>query len=169
MKIYIASSWKNYQIVRQLSGLLQAEGHEVYDFTDEKKHFAFNALDIPRFTGKSRDEIDWLEFNECRETMMAFKTDKAGLDWADAVLMVLPCGRSAHIEAGYAVGQGKPLIIYGDLPKGEFETMYGFAFDCIRNTDSTSWDVFTLSTALEVAVARSEGERHAIESPEVRQ
>lgn len=148
MKFYIASSWKNYNEVREISQYLQGLGHEVYDFTDESKHFAFNVMDIRKFTGKERCDVDWLEFNNCRETMIAFKTDKEGLDWADAILMVLPCGRSAHIEAGYAVGKGKPLVIYGDLPKGEFETMYGFAFDCIRGDRGIEY----ASIALEAAV-----------------
>ena len=67
-KIYIASSWKNAGLVRTLSLVMQGLGHEVYDFTDAEKHFAFDAADIERFAGK-RDEIDWLDFMECTETL----------------------------------------------------------------------------------------------------
>lgn len=38
--------------------------------------------------------------------------------WADTCVMLLPCGRSAHIEAGYFVGANKLLII---LMTGENE------------------------------------------------
>lgn len=153
-KIYIASSWKNAGLVRTLSLVMQGLGHEVYDFTDAEKHFAFDAADIERFAGK-RDEIDWLDFMECTETLKAFQADRAGINWADAVLMVLPCGRSAHLEAGYAVGRNKPLIIYGDLPKGEFETMYGFANICIRRTDDLADDCATLSRCFSMAYLKN--------------
>lgn len=51
--------------------------------------------------------------------------------------MILPCGRSAHLEGGYAVGKGKALYILGHFPKGEFDVMYGFA------TALVPWHSFT--------------------------
>jgi len=151
IKVYIASSWKNADAVRALSKRLTDRGFEVYDFTDGDKHFAFNVMDVERFTGKDRSEVDWLDFNTCPETIRAFNVDRAGLDWADVVLMLLPCGRSAHMEAGYAAGRGKPLIIYGDLPAGEFETMYGFAYDCLRQSNDLEEDYTMLSAIMNVA------------------
>lgn len=120
MRVYIASSWKNRVLVREIANALRAWGHEVYDFTDEK-HFVFN---ITEDTEKARSEIDWIECGQLVPTQLACETDKAGLDWADVGLLLLPSGRSAHMEAGILVGQGKPLIIFGDLPKGEFEVQY---------------------------------------------
>lgn len=38
--------------------------------------------------------------------------DLRGMEWADTCVLLLPCGRSAHIEAGYMKGRGKRLIIY---------------------------------------------------------
>ena len=51
-----------------------------------------------------------------------FSTDMEGLDWADAVVMVMPCGRSSHLELGYAVGKNKRTIIL--LSQSEPELMY---------------------------------------------
>ncbi len=31
--------------------------------------------------------------------------------WADACVLLLPCGRSAHLELGWFVGQGKATCI----------------------------------------------------------
>lgn len=84
---------------------------------------------------KPLDEMDWIDFMQNPKTERAFRADKAGLDWCDTVLLHLPCGRSAHLEAGYAVGQGKELFIWGDLPNGEFDTMYGFADGLFRFDD----------------------------------
>jgi hypothetical protein len=39
----------------------------------------------------------------------------------------MPCGRSSHLEGGYAKGQGKRLFLWGDFAKGEFDVMYGLA------------------------------------------
>jgi hypothetical protein len=37
-------------------------------------------------------------------------------------VIVLPCGKSAHLEAGYAIGAGKPTVIM--LENGDPELMY---------------------------------------------
>jgi len=39
-----------------------------------------------------------------------FALDKAGMDKADCCVLVLPSGRSAHLEAGYMAGEGKPVF-----------------------------------------------------------
>lgn len=135
MKIYVASSWKNASIVRDLAHYLREKGHKVFDFTDPRTrehgldHFVFNA---ESWTGKPLKTIDWLDFLKYSATERAFKSDKAGIDWADAVILIVPSGRSSHMEAGYAVGCGKKLYIWGDLPPGEYDTMYGFANGCFR-------------------------------------
>jgi nucleoside 2-deoxyribosyltransferase len=45
------------------------------------------------------------------------------MDWADCCVLVLPCGRSAHIEAGYMAGRGKPVWVLAVEPC-EPELMY---------------------------------------------
>jgi nucleoside 2-deoxyribosyltransferase len=48
------------------------------------------------------------------------------LNAADVTVLVLPCGRSAHLEAGYTAGQGKPVVILLDQTF-EPELMYKMA------------------------------------------
>ena len=46
-----------------------------------------------------------------------------GFHWADVCVLVLPCGRSAHTEAGWFAGKGLKTIVY--MPeKQEPELMY---------------------------------------------
>ena len=46
-----------------------------------------------------------------------------GFHWADTCVLVLPCGRSAHTEAGWFAGKGLKTIVY--MPeKQEPELMY---------------------------------------------
>ena len=61
-----------------------------------------------------------------------FNRDYDAMKEADVCVLVLPCGRSAHTEAGWMAGAGKKVIAY--IPeKQEPELMYK-VFDCI--TDS---------------------------------
>lgn len=55
-----------------------------------------------------------------------FQFDKKHLDISDAFLLVLPCGRSAHMELGYMVGTGKSTCVLIDDPE-RWDVMYQFA------------------------------------------
>ena len=61
-----------------------------------------------------------------------FQADLDALNWADTCLLVLPCGRSAHTEAGWLKGAGKKVIVY--IPEmQEAELMYKL-FDLISDS-----------------------------------
>jgi hypothetical protein len=123
-KIYVASSWRN-DIQPQIVKLLRENGHEVYDFknpTEDEHGFHWSEIDP-----------NWKEW-DCKEyiTSLAhpiaehgFSRDWGAMQWADTCVLVLPCGRSAHIEAGYFVGANKRLIIF--IVKDEPELMYKMA------------------------------------------
>lgn len=51
-----------------------------------------------------------------------FEKDLKGLKNAEKVILLLPAGTSAHMEAGIAFGLGKPLILIGEPEKPE--TLY---------------------------------------------
>ncbi len=40
-----------------------------------------------------------------------YLSDFRAMEWADTCVLVLPCGRSAHLEAGWFAGRGKRVII----------------------------------------------------------
>jgi hypothetical protein len=46
------------------------------------------------------------------------------MKWADTFVLMLPSGRSAHLEAGWAIGAGKPTAILLHEDKFEPELMY---------------------------------------------
>lgn len=124
-RIYIASSWKNVGEVRQLASRLRDDGFAVDDFTDDSRgRFVFHYADL-----NEADRLDAISFLQHDQARRAFLEDKKMIDWADAVVLLLPSGRSAHLEAGYAKGTGKKLVIYQpeQFPLGEFDVMYGFA------------------------------------------
>ena len=55
-----------------------------------------------------------------------FAFDKFHLDRCDMGLLVLPAGRSGHLELGYVAGSGKPTFILSDDPD-RWDVMYKFA------------------------------------------
>ncbi len=114
VRIYVASSWRNPHqpgIVADLRVL----GHEVYDFRHppEGDHLGFSWSDV---------DPDWASWtaDQYRQALnhsiavAGFNSDFGAMQWADACVLVLPCGRSAHLEAGYFVGAAKPLHILLD-------------------------------------------------------
>lgn len=125
MKIYMASSWKNEKVVKAVTNILRETGFDVDNFTDNANgRFVFHYLEIGEI-----HTLNAISFLKDERAQKAFQEDKKWLDWADVVVLVLPAGRSAHLEAGYIKGQGKHLVIlspYG-FPSGEFDVMYGFA------------------------------------------
>jgi hypothetical protein len=58
-----------------------------------------------------------------------FTFDKFHIDRCDAAIMVMPCGKSGHLELGYAIGCGKPGYILFEEEPARFDLMYNFATD----------------------------------------
>lgn len=110
-KIYVASSWRN-AFQADVVTALRAADHEVYDFRNPfngVKGFAWSEID-PAWQAWSA-----LRYRELLTThpiaARGFLSDLRGMQWADTCLLVLPCGRSAHLEAGWFCGQGKRTLI----------------------------------------------------------
>lgn len=134
-RIYLASSWKNAE-QPALVALLREAGHEVYDF---------------RNPAPGNDGFDWLEMDRDWPTWSVerfaellpshpvaaagFRLDKDALDWCDILVLALPCGRSAHMEAGYAAGQGKRVIVLLREERFEPELMYLLAERCVTSVE----------------------------------
>lgn len=122
MRIYVASSWRNpYQ--PEVVKALQAAGHKVYDFRHPapgNHGFAWSEIDP--------DWLNWTPglFRTLLDHPIAragFRLDMNALKACDACVCVLPCGRSAHLELGWAQGHGKPCTVLM-LDKQEPELMY---------------------------------------------
>lgn len=110
-RIYLASSWRNER-QPELVEYLRQEGHQVYDF-----RAPFNG--VPGFAWREIDP-NWQAWSAQRYRELlttspiaarGFISDLRGMQWADTCVLLLPCGRSAHLEAGWFCGQGKRCII----------------------------------------------------------
>jgi hypothetical protein len=82
----------------------------------------------------------WKEYNEKRgipyeralddyAARCVFGFDKHHLDRCASALLVLPAGKSGHLELGYSIGMGKHGYILADdkLGKERWDVMYAFA------------------------------------------
>lgn len=131
MKIYVATSWKMKRAALELTDLLRAANHEVDCFCDPSSgRYVFDYTKHPEIF-----HLNAKEYVDCSYGRLIFQENKKWIDWCDMVILILPSGRSAHLEAGYAVGQGKKLIVVGDMPLGEIEAMYGFADEMFPDYD----------------------------------
>lgn len=140
VKIYVASSWRNpmQQVVVER---LRAEGCEVYDFRNP--HQTRERSNGFRGVGFHWSDIDpdwqlWTpeQFREALKTQTAidgFNSDSDALEWCDRCVMIPGAtpGRSMHLEAGFAIGRGKPTAIYL-AEKCEPELMYRWAVICVN-------------------------------------
>lgn len=143
-KIYLAGSWKNAEKILALRNLLIEDGHEVDCFAStDTGRTSFNWAELTATLGcqtreeaeivlSGMDAIDLLKYDRVIE---AFREDKNWLDWCDTCILILPSGKSAHLEAGYAKGSGKSLVIFGEFLRGERDVMYGFADSLFRESE----------------------------------
>lgn len=129
-RIYLASSWRNQDQPNAVRRLRIA-GHEVYDFRnpdtrwddvhdrgDDSGGFRWSDID-PAWEGWS----PWA-FRQALQTPTAasgFTRDWSAMHRAEIGVLLLPCGRSAHLEAGYFAGHpDKSLyVVMPELPEPE--------------------------------------------------
>lgn len=123
-KVYVASSWRNER-QQTLVHELRKMGYDVYDFKHPNGDEGF------KWSNMDEDWQEWTmeEYRENLNTNYAqfgFNRDFNAMKAADICVLCLPCGRSAHLEAGWMKGAGKKVIAYihhGD--RIEPELMYG--------------------------------------------
>jgi len=120
--IYVASSWRNHQQPSVVEALRSA-GHQVYDFRHPREGdsgFAWSEIDP-----------EWLRWTPAAYraaldhplAVSGFRSDMDALIACDTCVLVLPCGRSAHLELGWAAGAGKRTFVLMAQPE-EPELMY---------------------------------------------
>jgi len=132
-RIYVASSWRN-EAQPGVVARLRADGHYVYDFRNPPhgdSGFSWRQID-PEWAAWSKEKYRTLLLTHPTASH-GFVSDLRGMQWADTCVLVLPCGRSAHLEAGWFCGAGKRCIVM--LADGEPELMNLLATDICINLD----------------------------------
>lgn len=129
--VYVASSWRCSRQPLVVEAL-RAAGHEVYDFRAPKgpgsPGFSWHELDSSMPPGPADLELPAGQIRALLDHPIAedgFEADMGALRRCDICVLVLPCGRSAHLEAGWAAGAGKHTIVL--LDDGEPDLMWKMA------------------------------------------
>lgn len=107
--IYVASSVKNAHQPEVVAKLREC-GCDVYDFhhpAPGKIGFKWDQID-PEWLKWTPQK--WREVLNTPEAQAGYRADKEGMDRSECCVLVLPAGRSAHLEAGYMAGQGKAVF-----------------------------------------------------------
>lgn len=141
-RIYLATSWRNADQPLVLN-ILRGLGHEVYDFRNPGGTFVDDPGDGTKegfwmgarttrtaegLMGFQWAAIDpaWKDWTpaQYRAAVLGhpvashgFTADFRAMRWADTCVLLLPSGRSAHLEAGWMAGAGKRTIVYMPQPQ----------------------------------------------------
>lgn len=121
-RIYVASSWRNL-LQPAIVSIMRKAGHEVYDYRNpDPGNHGFSWREI------HSDWENWTpqQYRDALEHPIAkagYELDMAALRACDACVLVLPSGRSASWEFGWAIGNGKQGAVVM-LDKYEPELMY---------------------------------------------
>jgi len=122
--IYLIGSLRNLEIP-EIGVALRNAGFDVYD----------------DWWSASEDADDWLqgyykrrgfshkEMLKSYASKHIFELDYRHLNRCDIGVLVMPAGKSGHLELGYMVGRGKPGYILFDKEPDRFDQMHQFAND----------------------------------------
>lgn len=136
--VYVASSWRN-PIYPQVIAALAAAGVDHYDFRNPPTSTAFSWHQVggQALSGapSQPESIEtYLRMIDHHIARAGFKADFDAMETADTFVLVLPSGRSAHLELGWAVGQSKRTAVLLEDPV-EPELMYRMVDHLARDVD----------------------------------
>ena len=120
--IYLIGSLRNPRIP-EIAKELRTAGHEVFDdwhSVGPDADTKWQEYEIYR--GRS-----YKEAIEGYHATDVFEFDKRHLDRCEIGVLVLPAGKSAHLELGYIIGRGKTGYVLFDAEPERFDIMYQFA------------------------------------------
>ncbi len=121
-KVYIIGALKNQEIPN-IANKISGAGHKVFaDWFSPGKDADTEWQKYENVRGrKYRDAIYGPHAVHC------FAFDKKHLDECSVGVLVMPAGRSGHLELGYLSGRGKRTYILFDGEPERFDLMYLFA------------------------------------------
>ena len=128
-KIYVIGSLRNPE-VPEIAIKLREEGHEVFDAW----YSAGPEADDYWHAHEVKKGNNYREALSGYAAKNVFNFDKTHLDRSDMAVLVLPAGKSGHLELGYVIGCGKPGYILLDDPD-RWDVMYQFATGLFYNVE----------------------------------
>lgn len=121
---FIASRWRNKESVLELTDKIRSKGKSVYSFFEgDGTNYELKDLGEKHSPEEFMQEFesipDWTTNPAVKEI---FEVDMNALRESEIFILLLPAGKSAHVEAGAAYGMGKKCIVIGE--QKETESLY---------------------------------------------
>jgi len=128
--IYLIGSLRN-PAVPEVAQKMRAVGIDVFD---DWYSAGPEADDKWRDYEKGRGH-SYLQALEGFAANHVFEFDRTHLDRSTGVVLLLPAGKSGHLELGYAIGRGKSGYILLEEGVERWDVMYQFATGIFNNLD----------------------------------
>lgn len=112
---FISGRWRNRDNVLDLTNKIRAKGKKVYCFL-EADHSKERVKDDPEASMQAFEKLDWKTDLYVRKV---FNNDMNAQRESENFVLLLPAGKSAHIEAGASYGMGRKCILVGEQTEAE--------------------------------------------------
>ncbi len=129
-KLYLIGSLRNPRIP-EVAATLRGIGYDVFD---DWYAAGPEADDYWRDYEKNRGH-DLVQALDGIAANHVYSHDHHHLDTSDLAVLLLPAGRSGHLELGFMVGRGKPTHIVLDGEPERYDVMYRFATAVHRSVE----------------------------------
>jgi hypothetical protein len=117
----------------------------VRDFAEELRGRGYDVFDDWHAAGEKADEV-WQEYEQHRgrsylealqgyHARHAFELDQRHIIRAQIGILLLPAGKSAHLELGFMLGKGKRGYVLFDKEPERWDIMYQFATGLFTNKE----------------------------------
>ena len=101
--------------VQRLTENLEELGHLVFSYVKDTRNFV-PSEELNKQSALFTPGTDWKNNKDLR---LLFERLLSGLEASDVVVLLLPAGKTSHIEAGIAYGLNKHLVLIGEPEKPE--------------------------------------------------
>jgi len=112
---FVSGRWRNRDNVLDLTQKIRAKGYRVYCFL-EAAHSSHRVDNDPEEDMQRFEKLDWRNDTYVKEV---FQNDMQSEKNSNTFVLLLPGGKSCHIEAGVAYGLGKKCILIGEQKEAE--------------------------------------------------
>lgn len=123
MKLYLAGQYKQKEELAAVAGQLRAAGLEVTSRWLEEPHapnITLDEIDVQQL--EKYAYADLTDIDAC-DILVAFATDPS-----------IPTVRGGrHVEFGYALGRGKPIVVVGP-----YENIFHYLFYCVAHVKNVA-------------------------------
>lgn len=131
---FISSRYRNKDQVLELARKIRQKGKSVYCFVESQASIT-HVGKIDEETEKAISKFEAIEnWQKDPRVRDVFETDMKAMTNSRTIILLLPAGKSSHIEAGVGYGLRKKMILIGE--QKETESLYLIFSEFYRDTIS---------------------------------